>query len=120
MGGGTYHGTVSESSPTPPEPNWQQPPFAPGPEDPAPTVSGAIVVPGGDPAPPSVLESVIRVIAGVVWPVMLVLGIFGPVPFFAAMVIALVASSVLTTVSKELKQRRRARAVLPPKGEDLR
>ena len=114
----TYDGAVSQTSPdqppTPPEPSWQQPPFAPQPDpETAPVLSGAIVVPNSQMPPPSVVESAINVVRGVLWPVMLVLAIFGPMNLFTAIAIAIVGGAVLGQVSRELKRRRRAPYQLP-------
>lgn len=112
----TNNGPVDESGQ-----DWQQPPFVPPDEQAAPTVSGAIVVPNSPAPPPSVAEVAIRAVAGVVWPVMLLLGIFGPMSFWAALVIAMVASAVLRQVSRELKRRRKAPYQIPSgPSEELR
>lgn len=98
---------------------WQQPPFQPsgqGPED-AP-LEGRLVVPeqvsGGTLVPrrpPSALESVINVVNGVLWPVLIGMALFGIGGWVSNIVIAIIASSLLGGVSAELKRRRR---YLPP------
>lgn len=100
----------------PEEQRWQQPEFAPGAEQP-PVLSGQVVVPGERVPPPSTLETVVGVVAGLVWPVMMILGIFGPVPFWSALVIALVASWVLGAVKGQLKAQRRRGVIAPPPSE---
>jgi hypothetical protein len=105
----------------PEEQRWQQPEFAPGAEPP-PVLSGQVLVPGervsGERVPPpSALETVIGVVAGLVWPVMMILGIFGPVPFWSALVIAFVASWVLGTVKSQLRAQRRRGAINPPPSQ---
>lgn len=70
-----------------------------------------------DRTPPSGLESVINVINGVVWPVLLGLALFGIGGWVANVVIAIVVSSLLGAISAELRRRRRYR---PPSDGDLR
>lgn len=101
----------------PEEQRWQQPAFTPGAEQP-PVLSGQVLVPGeqvsgGRVPPQSTLETMIGVVTGLVWPVMMILGIFGPVPFWTALMVALIASSVLGAVKGQLRARRRA-AIQPP------
>ncbi len=79
-------------------------------------LSGQVLVPRSQVPPPSVAETIISTTAGLVWPVMMVLGIFGPVPFVSALIIAFVASSVLGAVKGRLRAQRRA-AVQPPRSE---
>lgn len=77
-------------------------------------VTGQVLVPGERVPPPSSAETMISVVAGLVWPVMMVLGIFGPIPFWTALVIAFIASSLLGAVRGQLKARRRAAIQRPP------
>lgn len=107
-----------------PEPQWQQPAFGPKPEDeavqqPAPLQSW----PGGivqrlEPEPPSSAETVIGALAGLVWPVAMIAWIFGGAGFLPMLMVALIGSTVLGALKKNMKQRRVARATnlsqLPP------
>ncbi len=99
----------------PEEQRWQQPQFSPGAERP-PVVTGHVLVPGERVPPPSVLETVISTAAGLVWPVMMVIGIFTSFSFWTALVIAFIASSVLGAVKAQLRARRRT-AIQPPPSE---
>lgn len=105
------------------ESQWQQPPFQPAePSGAVPDeqldqeVAGQVLVPM-ERRPPSVLESGLNVLNGVLWPVLLGLALFGVGNWVANVVIAIVASSLLGGISSELKRRRRYR---PPQGEDYR
>lgn len=117
-------------------PQWSQPPFAPSeqpgqpPEhrpstpSPYPVVQGAVVVPGREVSPPSPAESLLRAIARVL-PMLLIFGaIFGPVPWWVAIVGIILGSSVLNQVARDMKRRRIAAAqqqrILPSSDEDLR
>ncbi|CAL8977459.1 hypothetical protein PROP_02201 [Propionicimonas sp. T2.31MG-18] len=104
------------STPPPPtgdtEPTWQQPGFdasqdAPL-EGPVYSASGAPLVPRPVSPPPSVTETVVTTIGGLVWPVMILLAIMGQIGWWPAMLIALVSSVVLGNVGAHLKARRRA------------
>ena len=106
-------------SPTEDRPEWQQPPFTPPAED-APVVSGQVVVPGEQPAAPSVLESGISMVTGLIWPVMIFLGIFGRIPFMVAIFLAIVASIILGRLAKHLRQQRLAQLRGPRPPTDLR
>lgn len=94
------------------EPLWQQPSFQPG-KDPGPApseplvASGSVIVPAGAVPPPSVIESTVRTISGVVWPVMIVLWLMGTVSFWPAILVAIVTTTVLGNVSRHLKARRK-------------
>ena len=98
-----------------PEQQWQQPAFVPreGADD---VVSGEIVPTGPSSAvaprtvssPPSVAESVVGTLAGLVWPIMIVTAIMGGLGWWPAIIIALVASAVLGNVRQQLKWRRKA------------
>jgi hypothetical protein len=97
----------------PEEQRWQQPQFSPGAE-PQPVVTGRVLVPGERVPPPSSVETMISLVAGLVWPVMMILGIFGPLSFWTALVIAFISSSVLGAVRGQLRARRRAAIQRPP------
>jgi len=116
------------------ESSWQQPPFAPE-QEPAQPATGEILVPGQfagqglEPAeerrPPSVLESTINVVNGVLWPVLIGLAIFSIGNWWLNIFIAIVASSLLGGIATELKRRRKYlpppdRKYLPPAQDDLR
>lgn len=117
-----------------PVPQWSQPPFAPSgqpgqppeyrpnPPSPYPVVQGAVVVPGREVLPPTAAETALRAVARVL-PMLLIFGaIFGPVPWWIAIVGIILGSSVLNQVARDMKRRRIAAAqqqrVLPP-TEDL-
>lgn len=125
-------GEPAEPGPEP-EPQWSQPPFAqneqPAPRPPAlpapyPVLQGAVVLPGSNVKPPTPAESALRLIARVL-PMLLIFGaIFGPVPWWVAIVGIIVGGSALSQVARDMKRRRVAAAqeqrVLPPTDEDLR
>lgn len=96
-----------------PEPQWQQPPFPSEPE-PAPepvqgsVVPSAVIVPRERLAPPSVAETALGAVAGMIWPVMIVLAIMGVVGWWPAILVAIIASTVLGSTQNHLKARRRA------------
>lgn len=137
---GAYHGGVStnwqpsEPEPGPePAPQWSQPPFAEQSDQPAvyrpsmpspyPVVQGAVVLPGKELVPPSPAETALRAVARVL-PMLLIFGaIFGPVPWWIAIVGMILGSSVLNQVARDMKRRRIAAAqqqrILPPNDEDL-
>ncbi len=101
---------------------WQQPSFLSEGQPGERPVSGEVVVPGEPAPPPSMVESIARGLAGIVWPVMILLAILNYIGFWPAIIIALVASSVLGAVHQNLRSRRKA---LPPRaprrdGDDLR
>lgn len=106
------------------ESQWQQPPFQPAEpsgavpdEQPADQeVAGQVLVPR-ERRPPSVLESSLNVLNGVLWPVLLGLALFGVGNWVANVVIAIVASSLLGGISSELRRRRNYR---PPTSEGYR
>jgi hypothetical protein len=94
------------------EPQWQQPSFQPGKEPgPAPSepvvASGSLIVPFAAVPPPSAIETTVRTISGLVWPVMIVLAIMGGIDFWPAILIAIVTSTVLGNVSRHLKAQRK-------------
>ena len=109
----TYHGSVT-NPPTehPEEQQWQQPSFVPRQEQ-TPVVSGQVLVPREQLPPPSAVENVVSTLAGLVWPVMVAIGIFTGFPFWTALIIAFVASAVLGAVKRQLRSQRRA-AIQPP------
>lgn len=95
------------------EEQWQQPPFAAsGSADPTPVepdvVQGRLMVPASKPPPPSLAETALNSLSGIVWPVMIVLAIAQVVGWWPAILIAIVTSSVLGTVGNHLKARRKA------------
>lgn len=123
----TYHGVVtypprSEDA----ESEWTQPPFEPM-QDPANAGSHSVAIPGQStssylvPAdrhgPPSVLESTINVVNGVLWPLLIGLVFFGVGSWWLNIFVAIVASSLLGGIATELKRRRK---YLPPAEGDLR
>ena len=105
------------------EQRWQQPAFAPQPINEPPTfkqsgqgmqpfVSGPVV---RFTAPPSVSETIVGTLAGLVWPVAILLIIFTNLGFWPGIITAMVVGAVLGGVKKNLKARRRA--VLPPQAQ---
>ena len=97
------------------EQQWQQPAFQP-PDVAGEPVSGNVIYPGSSAqivprppsSPPSVAESVVGTLAGLVWPVMIVIAIMGTIGWWPAIIIAIVASAVLGNVRQQLKWRRKA------------
>lgn len=78
--------------------------------------SGPVLQPGQrrpTPPPPSQAEIWIGAAAGLVWPIMIVLGVFTSLSLAAAIIIAIVASIGLNRVKKELRLRR-LMALQPP------
>lgn len=131
----TYDGGVTEPRQSgDAESQWQQPPFDPAAAQPGPAgQSGWLAVPatsfGSNPVPvdrrpPSVLESTLRVVSGVVWPLFIAATIFGFGYGWANIFAAIVVSSLLRGFATELKRRRRylppAAGQLPPAEGDLR
>ncbi len=95
------------------EPQWQQPSFDAG--APAETVrgeglvvSGPLIVPAEPPMPPSAMETAVNTLAGVIWPVMIVLAIMNTIGWWPAILIAIVTTTVLGNVGGHLKSRRKA------------
>jgi len=111
---------VSQTTPDESQGSWQQPPFA-ATNDPnqVPVVSGHVVVPGEAPPAPSVLESTLNVVNGVIWPIAIFLGILGIGSFIGNIFMAVIASIVLGQITKELRRRRRP-AELGGPPSDLR
>lgn len=121
-----------------PEREWQQPPFqqppVPQPYEPAQPAAGQFprpsqdIVPRPVVPPPSVAETVVGSLAGVVWPVMILLAVFTHIGFWPAIIFALIASTVLGNIRGHLRSQRRALAPPPPPlpppreddGRDLR
>jgi len=91
------------------EPQWQQPAFSPAPE-PLPATAVPVERAPVPVPPPSILESMLKVLSGLAWPVMIGLALLGFGGWVANIVIAIIASSVLGAIVKELDRRRRARA----------
>ena len=94
-----------------PEPQWRQP-FFPTENHPkaveGSVASGSVIVPRGGMAPPSVVETAIATVGGVVWPVMIVLALMGAINWWPAVLIAIVTSAVLGNARRHLKARRKA------------
>ena len=143
--GDAYHGWVSTSwqGQQEPEPQWSQPPFAPGYQEPEPAgyqnpqptypapppllpeaVSGAVLVPNAKIPPPGAVESILRVISGLLWPLVIAVLIFGGGSWWWGFIFAIIAGAVLKQITGELKRRRvsSARVIVPPPdpGQDLR
>ena len=107
------------------ESQWQQPPFEPevqrinGPGeviDPG-HFAGHGLVPLEDRRPPSVLESALNVVNGVLWPVFIGLVFLGVGNWWLNIFAAIVSSSLLGGIVTELKRRRK---YLPPASGGLR
>lgn len=108
------------------ESSWQQPPFEPEQQSLHPGTADVVVpgqlagyglVPAEERRPPSVLESTLNVVNGVLWPVLIGLVFFGIGGWVLNIFIAIVASSLLGGITTELKRRRK---YLPPSAGDLR
>lgn len=105
------------TTPPPDQPRWQQPDWTEAtPADqadpvfisvPAPPLSGSVIVPRTPPPPPSILESTLNVVTGVIWPVAIALAIFGYGGWVSNVLIAIVASSLFGGIAGEMKKRRR-------------
>lgn len=139
---GAYHGLVSTSwQGQEPEPQWNQPPFAPGfQEDPEPlgyqsrqpqfparpllpdVVTGSVLVPHAQIPQPGIAESTLRVLAGLIWPAVIAILIFGGGSWWFGIIFAIIASALLKQITQELKRRRVLGArIIPPTGQqDLR
>lgn len=115
------------------ESSWQQPPFEPEQQFLHPGAAGVVVpaqsagyglVPAEERRPPSVLESTLNVVNGVLWPVLIGLAFFGVGSWWLNIFIAIAASSLLGGIATELKRRRKylppSVGELPPSVEDLR
>ncbi|MCB0912149.1 MAG: hypothetical protein KDB60_11100 [Propionibacteriaceae bacterium] len=97
---------------------WQQPSFEPdAPALPDP-VTGPTLVPATPPPPPSVMESTLRVVAGVVWPVMIGLVFLGIGNWMLNIIFAIVVSTLLQRTAGEMRNRRREQQPPPPSGGD--
>jgi hypothetical protein len=86
---------------------------------------GQGLVPIEERLPPSVLESTLNVVNGVLWPVLIGLVFFGIGNWWPNIFIAIIASSLLGGISTELKRRRKYLPPadmkhLPPAEDDLR
>jgi hypothetical protein len=97
------------------EPQWQQPSFQPAPEPasaPAepPVTHGSLILPAARLQPPSAVETTVRTLSGLVWPVMILLAIMSVVDFWPAILVAIVTSTVLGNVGRHLKARRKLAA----------
>jgi len=79
--------------------------------------AGQVLVPAEEGRPPSVLESTINIVNGVLWPVLIGLVFFGVGNWMLNIFAAIIVSSLLGGVANELKRRRK---YLPPAGGDLR
>jgi hypothetical protein len=120
----SYDEEVSNTPTGEPEPQWRQPSF-PSDNDPkaapaeGPVASGSVLVPRGAVPPPTVMETTIATVGGVVWPVMIVLALMGAVPWWPAILIAIVTSTVLGNVRRHMKAQRKALGrggTIPPGG----
>lgn len=115
-----------------PEPQWQQPAFgreeldaaqsAPLPVAPAPqpvpaVIPAAELVPPEPALPPSVAETTLATVAGLIWPVVILLALTGYLSWWPAILVAIVTSVVTDNIRKHLRQRRRALGAPPgPRG----
>lgn len=105
------------TTPPPDQPRWQQPDWTeatPAEEadpilnpPPAPPLSGSIIVPRTPTPPPSVLESTLNVVTGVIWTAAIALAIFGYGGWVSNILIAIVASALFGGIAGEMKKRRR-------------
>ena len=80
-------------------------------------LAGYGLVPAEERRPPSVFESTLNVVNGVLWPVLIGLVFFGIGSWVLNIFIAIVASSLLGGIATEVKRRRK---YLPPSSGDLR
>lgn len=107
----------------PEDQQWAQPDFAPQPESAqsVPVVTGPILLPAGTPPPPpAALESILRLVAKLVWPVLILLA-FMTGNWWTNILIAIIASTVVDQIVRELRRRRLASfraGIVPP--QDLR
>ena len=86
-----------------------------------PVASGSVIVPAVTTAPPSVVETAVKTVAGVVWPVMILLALMGAIGWWPAILIAIVSSTVLGNVGGHLRSRRKALGRgqrIPPANRD--
>ncbi len=81
---------------------------AQGPVSPGPVGFGALMVPAAPGPAPSAAETLVGRVAGLVWPVMIMLALMGVVGWWPAVLVAIVASAVLSSTRNHLKARRRA------------
>lgn len=99
---------------------WQQPAWdsatAEAESDPPPLdvqfaepLPGTVVVPPAPAQPPSVMESSLTVIGGVIWPAAIALAIFGVGSWMLNIAVALVFGSLAGAIASELKKRRKGR-----------
>lgn len=105
----------------PKDQQWTQPDFASQPDaapSTPPVVTGPILLPAGaPPPPPTALESGLRIVARLVWPVMILLALMGG-SWWMNILIAIIASTILDQVVRELRRRRLASfsaGIVPPK-----
>ena len=109
----SYDEEVTNTPTGEPEPQWRQPSF-PSDDDPkaapaeGPVASGSVLVPRGAVPPPTVMETTIATIGGVIWPVMILLAVMGAVGWWPAILIAIVTSTVLANVRRHMKSQRKA------------
>jgi hypothetical protein len=95
------------------QPDWDSPIDESEQDPPKPTgelaepLAGGVIVPVSRPASPSVVESGLRVISGIVWPVAIVLAILGFGGWVLNMALAFVVSALLGNLATELKRRRK-------------
>ena len=106
----TTNPPVSEPDPVgDSEQRWQQPSFTPGPESLQNPVTGSVLPAAGRPvSPPSPFESVVGALAGIVWPVAILLIIFTKLAFWPVLIAAIVAGTVLGALKRNQRQRRLA------------
>lgn len=129
MQAASYDERVTNPPPTgEPEPQWRQPSF-PSENEPRPTpvegpvASGSVIVPATTTTPPSVVETTVKTLAGLVWPVMIFLAVMGVTGWWPAILIAIVSSTVLGNVGGHLRSRRKALSrgrTIPPRDNRLR
>lgn len=108
------------------EQRWQQPAFGPAKDEPSvPAPSSGAMMPASSGGlvrvpPPSTAETVLGVLAKLIWPVAIVLIIFSKAGIFPLVLFAIVAGIVLEGVRKHLRQRRRASARPSVEPDDQR
>lgn len=112
-----YHCLVTTNPPTGDEERrWEQPAFQPDAEQQVTPLTGRLIVPGATGrTPPSTFETVISTLARFVWPVAILLVVFTKAAFWPVLIVAIVLGTVLSAVSRNLRQQRRA-LPRPPSG----
>jgi len=95
------------------QPHWDSPDDEAVQDPPKPTggfvepLAGAVIVPASRPAAPSVVESGLRVVSGIAWPVAIAAAILGYGGWVLNLALAFVVSAVFANVASELKRRRK-------------